>query len=568
MPMDGLFLNKLIKEIVPKITNGKIRKINQFEKHSIIFTIRYNGENHNLLISANSKYSTINFTNNKYENQKSNFMFNTVLKKYILNGTIKEIIQIENDRILKFIIDNRNELGDMNSFELIIELMGKHSNISLIDKSTKKVLDSIKHLSHNNNSYRILLPGSIYKYPPKNDLKLNPFNFEFNDFKKLLNIIEINENMYSKIFQGISIPLSKFIFNLVYNKSIEQKFNVIEDLFKNIKTKPTLYMVNNTYKDFYCFDINSYEQKMEFNNLNELLDNFIFNKNIFDNLNNKITNIKKVINSVIQKSSKKIEIFKNSLRESENKDIFKLYGDLISANIFMLKGGESSITVQNYFSKNLENITIKLNPKLHASQNIENYYKKYQKLKKSKTINEQNILECTKEIDYLNSVLNSLDKIENENDINEIKEELTNSGYLKNVRTKNKKEIIKSQPYHYITSNGISIFIGKNNIQNEDLTFKIAKRDYTWFHTKNIPGSHVILAHNNPDDKLIEIAGKLASFYSKASASSNVPVDYTKVKNIKKMPHAKPGMVIYTSYNTVYTTPPASINELNLKLKD
>ena len=566
MPMDGVFLNTLIKELVPKITNGKIRKINQFEKHDVIFTIRCNGENHNLLISANSKYSTINFTNNKYETQKSNFMFNTILKKYILNGTIKEIIQIENDRILKLIIDNRNELGDMNSFELIIELMGKHSNISLIDKSTNKVLDSIKHLSHNNNSYRTLLPGSIYKYPPKDDLKLNPFNFEFDDFKKLINIIEINENMYSKIFQGISTPLSKFIFNLVDDKSIEQKFNIIEDLFKNIKTKPTLYMTNNTYKDFYCFDINSYDQKIEFNNLNELLDNFIVNKNIFDNLNNKITNIKKVINSVIQKSSKKIEIFKNALKESENKDIFKLYGDLISANIFMLKGGESSITVQNYFSENLENITIKLNPKLHASQNIENYYKKYKKLKKSETINEQNILECTKEIEYLNSVLNNLDKIENENDIDEIREELVRSGYLKNVKTKTKNEIVKSQPYHYITSSGFSIFVGKNNIQNEALTFKISKKDYTWFHTKNIPGSHVILAHNNPDDKLIEIAGKLAAFYSKASTSSNVPVDYTKVKNIKKMPHAKPGMVIYSSNKTIYITPPSFINELNIHL--
>ena len=235
-------------------------------------------------------------------------------------------------------------------------------------------------------------------------------------------------------------------------------------------------MTNNTYKDFYCFDINSYDQKIEFNNLNELLDNFIVNKNIFDNLNNKITNIKKVINSVIQKSSKKIEIFKNALKESENKDIFKLYGDLISANIFMLKGGESSITVQNYFSENLENITIKLNPKLHASQNIENYYKKYKKLKKSETINEQNILECTKEIEYLNSVLNNLDKIENENDIDEIREELVRSGYLKNVKTKTKNEIVKSQPYHYITSSGISIFVGKNNIQNEALTFKISKK--------------------------------------------------------------------------------------------
>lgn len=567
MPMDGVFLNKLVKEIVPKITNGKIRKINQIGKHDVIFSIRCNGENLNLFISVNSTYGTINFTNNKYETPKTNFMFCTILKKYILNGTIKEVSQIENDRILKLIIDNRNELGDMETFNLIIELMGKHSNISLINESNQKVLDSIKHLSSTNNSYRTLIPGSIYKYPPKDDLKMNPFDFTFDNFKKVMNVIDIDENMYSKIFQGVSTPLSKFIFTQTENHSIKDKFSIINEIFKS-NINPILYMTNESYKDFYCFDINSYEKKVQFNNLNELLDDFIVNKNKFDTLNNKILNIKKVINSVIQKTSKKISIFEKSLKESENKDIYKLYGDLISSNIYMLKGGEDSITVQNYFSENLEEIKIKLNPKLHASQNIENYYKKYKKLKKSEIMNQNNIIESTKEIEYLNSVLNSLDKIENENDIDEIREELTNSGYLKNIRTKNKQEIIKSKPYHYITSSGVSIFVGKNNIQNESLTFKIAKKDYTWFHTKNIPGSHVILAHNNPDDKLIEIAGKLAAFYSKASTSSNVPIDYTKVKNIKKMPHAKPGMVIYSSNNTVYITPPSSINELNLILNN
>lgn len=567
MPMDGVFLNKLVKELVPNIINGKIRKINQIGKYDIVFSIRCNGENLNLFISVNSKYGTINLTNNKYETQKANFMFCTILKKYILNGTIKEISQIENDRILKLIIDNRNELGDMETFNLIIELMGKHSNISLINESTQKVLDSIKHLSSANNSYRTLIPGSTYKYPPKDDLKMNPFDFTFDNFKKVINVIDIDENMYSKIFQGVSIPLSKFIFTQTKNQSIEGKFSIINEIF-NSNIDPTLYMTNESYKDFYCFDINSYEKKIQFNNLNELLDDFIVNKNKFDTLNNKILNIKKVINSVIQKNTKKISIFEKSLKESENKDIYKLYGDLISSNIYILKGGEDSIIVQNYFSENLEKIKIKLNPKLHASQNIENYYKKYKKLKKSEIINQNNISESTKEIEYLNSVLNSLDKIENENDIDEIREELTKSGYLKNVRTKNKHEIIKSKPYHYITSNGISIFVGKNNIQNEALTFKIAKKDYTWFHTKNIPGSHVILAHNNPDDKLIEIAGKLAAFYSKASTSSNVPVDYTKVKNIKKMPHAKTGMVIYSSNNTVYITPPSSIKELNITLNN
>ncbi|EIA23408.1 Fibronectin/fibrinogen-binding protein [Candidatus Arthromitus sp. SFB-2] len=274
-----------------------------------------------------------------------------------------------------------------------------------------------------------------------------------------------------------------------------------------------------------------------------------------------------IINSVIQKSSKKISIFKSAIKDSENKDKFKLYGNLISSNIYMLKGGEDHIIAQNYFSKELEEIKIPLNPKINASQNIEYYYKKFKKLKKSEEINLNNILACEKEIDYLNSVLLNLDNIQNNNDIDDIRIELGQSGYLKVIKTKNKDNIIKSSPHHYITSNGISIFVGKNNIQNESLTFKISKKDYIWFHVKNIAGSHVILAHNNPNDKLIEIASMLAAFYSKASSSSNVPIDYTKVKNVKKMPHAKPGMVIYTSYNTAYVTPPKDINELNLTIK-
>ncbi len=568
MPIDGVFLRCLTKELKLKILNGKIRKIIQFEKYSIILSIRCNRENHDLLLSSNSKYSTINLTNAKYKNPDSSFMFQTILKKYILNGTIKDIVQIENDRILKLIIDNRDELGDVKTFELIVELMGKHSNISLINSSNHTVLDSIKHLSANNNSYRVILPGSTYKFPPQNELKLNPFNFDFKDLERLLNITDFEENMYSKIFQGVSVPLSKFIFDEMKSKSPENKFNYLKNLFEDIKNAPTIYLKNGNYKDFYCFDINILCEKVKVQNLNSLLDDFISNKNTFDSLNNKIMDLKKFINSIIQRCNKKICIFEETLKTTENKDIFKLYGDLIAANIFMLKGGEESIIVQNYFSEDYENVKINLNSKLNASGNIEFYYKKFKKLKKSEIMNKKNIQECSQEITYLNSVLNNIEKITNENDINEIREELIASGYLKKAKNKSKNNIIKSNPYHYITSNGVSIFIGKNNIQNEYLTFKMSKKDFVWFHVKNVPGSHVILAHNNPSDKLIDICGKLAAFYSKASSSSNVPVDFTKIKNVKKMPHAKPGMVIYTSYNTIYATPPLSIDELNLSLKE
>ena len=451
MPLDGIFLHSLIDEIRPKIINGKIRKINQFDKYSFILNIRCNGENQNLLISSNSKYNSINLTNQKYETPKSNLMFSIILKKYILNGTINNISQVENDRILKLDIENRNELGDVNKFELIIELMGKHSNVSLIEKDTQKVLDSIKHLSLNNNSYRTLMPNSIYKYPPKDNLKLNPMGFTIQNFKKISNIIENNPLMYSKIFQGVSPQLSKFIFELISNESFDKKFEVLSEIFKNIKIQPTLYKINNTYKDFYSFDINISDDKTIKQDLNSLIDDFIINKNSSDDMNGKVTNIRKIINSVIQKSSKKISIFKSAIKDSENKDKFKLYGDLISSNIYMLKGGEDHIIAQNYFSKELEEIKIPLNPKINASQNIEYYYKKFKKLKKSEEINLNNILACEKEIDYLNSVLLNLDNIQNNNDIDDIRMELGQSGYLKVIKTKNKDNIIKSSPHHYIT---------------------------------------------------------------------------------------------------------------------
>lgn len=568
MAIDGVFLNLLIKELTPNLLNGKIRKINQINKNDLIFSIRCNGNNFELLMSVNSKYSTINITNVKHKNSKSNFMFSTILKKYVLNGTIIGITQIENDRIVKLIIENRNELGDLNKFELIIEIMGKHSNISLVEFNSQKVLDSIKHLSLNNNSYRKLLPGSIYKYPPKDDLKLNPYDFNIEKLSKLLNIIEMNESMYSKIFQGVSITLSKFIFELILNKPIEQKFQMLSEIFNDFKISPILYKKNEIYKDFYCFDIDSFEEKTKFDSLNQLLDDFIYKKNKFDNLNGKLLNLQKIITSKIQKIHNKINLLEVSLKQSENKDIYKLYGDLISSNIYMLKGEEEILNVQNYFSENYENVSIKLNPKLNASQNIDKYYKKYKKLKKSEIINKSNIEECKKEIEYLNSVLLNLENIHTENEIDEIKNELSKSGYIKNTKSKNKSFVATSSPHHYITSGGVSIFVGKNNIQNELLTFKLSKKDHIWFHTKNIPGSHVVLAHNNPNEKLIELAGQIAAFHSKASSSSNVPIDYTKIKNVKKMPHAKPGMVIYTSQNTVYVTPPQNLDELNLTLKD
>ncbi len=568
MPMDGVFLHYLIDELSPKITNGKIRKINQVDKYSVLLSVRANNENQNLLISSNSKYNGIILTNKKYEANKNNFMFSVILKKYILNGSIKNIYQINNDRLIKIDIENSDELGDKKSYELIIELMGKHSNISLVEKDSQKVLDSIKHLSLNNNSYRTLMPGTEYILPPKDDIKLNPFEVDFHEFRKVINVVDNDEKMFSKIFEGVSLQLSRFIFSKICNESLENKYEVFKTIIKDSKISPVIYKLNNSYKDYYFFDINITDDTIKFDSLTNLMEEFIVTKTSTDNLNSKISNITRVVTSTIQKLEKKIKIFESSLKESKDKDKFKLYADLISSNIYMLKGNEKSLTVQNYFSEDLEEISIPLNPKLNGSQNIEQYYKKFKKLKKSEEINKQNILECTREIDYLNSVLINLNETNTEDDLNEIRCELSEIGYLKSIKSKNKNEIIKSVPYHYATSNGVDIYVGKNNIQNETLTFKTSKKDFTWFHAKNIPGSHVILCHNNPSDKLIEIAAQLAAFYSKASSSSNVPVDYTKVKNIKKMPHAKPGMVIYTSYNTAYVTPPQSIEELKLITKN
>lgn len=564
MALDGIFLNRLIYDLKEYLIDGKIDKINQPEKDEIILTVRKNRKNLKLLISASPRFSRIHLTTIQKDNPLTAPLFTMVLRKYLLGGTILDITQKSCDRLIEFKISATDELGFDSKYSLIIEIMGRHSNITLVRDRDHKVMESIKHITPDINTFRVIYPGVTYVYPPAST-KLNPYNFTLEEFKPFVNTLEeLNENFFSNTFTGVSKPLSKELF-FTLNK--DDLFNSCNEIFANIKSSDSFYIFTDNlgnFKDFHCINfVNSYNNFIKYNSPSELIEDFFYKKDKQDRLNNKSTDLQRFINTNIERCKKKERILNQTLEDCTQKETFKIYGDLLTSFIYSIKTGMKSITLQNFYSEDYENIEISLNPNKTPAQNVQLYYKKYNKMKKAE---EEAYIQLEKneiELNYLNSVLTNLLNIDHYSEIDEIKEELMETGYLKFKKSK-KSNAKKSKPLHFISSEGIDIFVGKNNIQNDYLSMKFARKSHLWMHTKDIPGSHVIVCTDELLDKTIEEASIIAAFYSKAKNSTKVPVDYTFVKNLKKPSNAKLGMVIYHTNWTLYTEP-SEFNKLNLK---
>ncbi|SHF05403.1 Rqc2 family fibronectin-binding protein [Clostridium fallax] len=558
MAFDGVFLHCLIEDIKDKLLNTKIDKINQPEKDEIYISFRgIKGER--LLISASSNFPRIHFTKITKDNPLKAPMFCMVLRKYLIGGKIINIYQPNNDRILHLDIETTDELGFNSIYTLIIEIMGRHSNISLVRKRDNKIIESIKHITSFVNSYRTLLPNVSYVSPPPSN-KLNPFDFHIDEFEKFFSSIEINENFYMKSFNGISKLLSKELYLSFdkYSKSLENLYNEINLYFKNIHSKKSYNIFcnnNGDLIDFYSLPISYYDDKnlIHYDDGCRMLDEFYSKKDMQDRLQNRSSDLQKLIITNIDRCLKKDTILLKTLKECEEKEKLRIYGDLLTSFIYSFKKGDKEVTLCNFFDDNKE-ITITLNENKTPSENIQYYYKKYNKLKKSEEAAIDQREKNSLELEYLNSVLTNLKNSESYDEIEEIKEELISSGYIK-YKKNSKKNKKPSKPYHFLSSDGFDIYVGKNNIQNDYLTLKFADKYDTWMHTKNIPGSHVIIKGKNISDKALEEAAILAAFYSKGKNSSKVAVDYTEVKNVKKPSGAKPGMVIYSTNKTIYVDP-------------
>lgn len=557
----------ILCELKEKISGGRINKINQPEKDELSILIRSkDNKNYRLLISASSSFPKIHLSTTNKTNPITAPMFCMVLRKYLLNARILDIRQLDTDRVIIFDFESVDDLGFNSVYSLIVEIMGRHSNITLIRQRDNIVMDSIKHITPEINRFRSLYPGIKYVYPPKSE-KLNPFDFNKNAFVSYIeeNNTPFDDKMCSKIFTGVSKTLSAELMFRLTSKGIpldnDNVYDSLKKFFMNISEKDFCFVTYSTdasAKDFYCTRL-TYLKNMretEYPSSSELLENFYSQKDKADRLNNHSVELQRIVHTNLDRCSKKEEILKDNLEECKGKDKYRLYGELITANIYSLKKGLESVQLQNYYSETLENIIIPLNKNKTPSENIQAYFKKYTKLKKTEEMAAIQLTANKEETDYLQSVFTNIKNADTYEEIEEIKKELIETGYIKfNKKNSNKKQKV-SKPLHFVSSDGIDIYVGKNNYQNDYLTLKFADKRDIWLHTKNIPGSHVIVKNmGNLPDKTLEEAAALAAFYSKAKHSNIVEVDYTEVRNIKKPSGAKPGMVIYYTNKSMNIIP-------------
>ena len=582
MALDGITLRSLVHEMKSKLVNGKIDKITQPEKDEIWLTIRNEKQNHKLLISANSSTPRIHFVNDaKKENPLTAPMFLMLLRKHIGNGTIKSVEQRSTERIVEISIDAYDELRVLKNKTLIIELMGKHSNIILVHTEDRKIIDSIKRVSLNISSVREVLPGLTYQYPPGHK-KISPIHrLDEDEFRRLCSNFhsEIYKLFYMS-YEGMSPTISKEICYRVNVESTEVASSLSEvkteklwGTFSRMMSRieqheysPCIVIQRNphTILDFSAVLLTHYEtmELVEYQSIHTACEEFYFLKDRAERIQQRTSALRKKIQTRLDTLQHKTEKQNNEISSSMLLDKDKLYGELLTSYIYQIKTGMSEITLENFYSNN-EKITIPLDVQKSPSENIQRYFKRYQKSKNRIEELTEQLAIAQKEISYLENVLLSISQIETYDEISEIQDELAKQGYIRRPSNhKSKKETISS-PMEFTASDGTTILVGKNNTQNDRLTLKLSSPNDTWLHTKDIPGSHVIIRAKQQDisEKTLYEAAVLAAYYSKGKFSSNVPVDYTERKNVKKPTGAKPGMVIYVNNSTIYVTPEESVVE-------
>ena len=577
MSLDGIVLNNVCEELKDTLIDCKVDKVYQPEKDEIHLNIRTKGKNMRLLISASSNNPRVYFTSNQKANPQSPPMFCMLLRKHIQGGRILDIEQVSLERILKISIESMNELGDMSVKELIIEIMGKHSNIILVDTVTNKIIDSIKRVPISISSVRQVLPGLEYVAPPSQD-KLDPLNIEKDEFLSLINSNEdsVSFKFLYQNFLGLSPLVSREICTLANVKSNsvlndltseerESLYNGFKDVYscvKNNNYNPTIVKDQSNY-DIEAFSSINLKQfgdlpKVHFESISELLDYYYVTRDKLDRIKQKSNDLRKNISMKLDRALNKLAKQNKEISDAKNRDKFKIYGELIIANIYKLEKGMTEVELDNFYSEDYEKVKVTLNKNLTPSENAQKYFKRYNKLKTAYDIVSKELVKTKEEVSYLENILLALETSTEIEELDEIREELIKQGYFKKPFSKGKKKLkATSKPHHYKSSDGFDIFVGKNNKQNDYLTLKIADKEDIWLHTKIIPGSHVIIKTEGkevPENTILE-AAHLAGFYSKGKMSSNVPIDYTEKKNVKKPSGAKPGMVIYETNNTAYVTP-------------
>lgn len=566
MSFDGIFTKSVVDEIFPILVGGKINKVNQPDKNEINLQIYNNKDNYKLILSCANNLSRIHLSTKLKKNPIIAYNFCMLLRKHLVGGTITDIYQHKLDRVVLIEIENLNELKELSKKVLIIEIMGKHSNIILIDKKTNIIIDSIKHITKMQSSIREVFANKKYFFvkDDKENILDKDFKLPSVILKSLLKPIAMKKFFYnnyigfSPIISYQILSNSKLDIDINSNELTKEDIEIIDKNFINLVTKiknkdysPILIQddeKNN--KDFYCFSLDLYKNKKEFSNISKLVEDFYYNNSLRDRINQKAHHFKKILSNKLNRLINKYQNLENELIVSENKEEFKIFADILSINIYKIKKGAKKIILQNIYNP-VEDVEILLDEKKSPRENIESYYKKYKKLKTREKIIEKDLPNIKKEIAYVKQILESIETITELNELSEIEDELINAGYIKSSQKK-KQKYEKSKPYVFKTKSGATIYVGKNNLQNENLTLKFANKNDIFFHAQDVAGSHVILRADNPTSDDYKIAAFLAGYYSYFKNEGYANVDYTEKKHIRKAKSSPLGMVYYDNYKTMF----------------
>ena len=580
MALDGAFLRHIKQELEGQLLGSRVDKVYQPNREELLIAFRSREAACKVLFSARANSARVHFTTIPLENPKQPPMLCMLLRKKLLGAKVVAIRQPELERLLHFDFDSINELGDHVTLTLTMEVMGRYSNIILSDEEGK-IIDALKRVDAEMSSQRLVLPGLTYRLPPPQS-KLCPLSTVSQQvveaLKALPRDMELSKG-YLAVLQGVSpIVCRELAYRVGRGRELTVKTMDEEQLFRagffyqqmrdaveEVSGKP--YMAVNLQgkpMDFSFLEIHQYGTAAvvkEAESFSQLLDDFYRERDKQERMRVREQDLLKLLSTHSERLSRKIGVQRGELEQCADRDGLRVAGDLISANMYQLEKGDQSADLANFYEEDAPLVHIKLDPALTPSQNAQKYYKEYRKAKTAEEKLTEQISLAEQELEYLETVLDALARAETERDLSEIRAELQEQGYLRKLRSKKEKPAAVSAPMKFTTSDGFTVLVGRNNRQNDKLTLKTANNNDIWFHTKNIPGSHTVLVTEgkSPTETAMTEAAQLAALHSRAKDSAQVPVDYTQIRNVSKPVGAKPGMVIYVNYKTIYVTPSQEI---------
>lgn len=558
MSYDGILTCAMVGELKKNLTMGKIEKIYQPQPEQLLFVIHTTSGKKKLFMSAAGNHSALYLIKDTPENPVTPPSFCMVLRKHLNAARITDILQHENERIIEILFETVNEMGFNVNRKLVVEIMGKHSNILLLSMPEGRIIDSIKHVGIDVNRARRILPGVTYEYPPSQN-KIPFSEVTESEMNEIVGTELQPERAILNGIQGISPPMAQTL--SASPSGAFAALSGINNMLSSSVLKPTVYVdEKGTPCDFHMMPLSVYEGDMgysaiAFDELSEACCYFFSNRESSNTVKQKAGDLLRHIKGHSDKQKLKVQRLREDIMKAENSDKYRLYGELLTANLHCIKQGASSASVTNYYTG--DPIEIPLDPKFSPAKNAQKYFKKYAKAKTALKEKALQLEETNSNIDYLESVTSFIQRAASVEEINLIREELEETGYLRKRKKDNRKKKDKPKPYEYTAESGKKILAGRNNKENDWLTFKKASSTDFWFHTKDIPGSHVILftEGKEPSEQEIFTAAAVAAYHSKGSSSENVPVDYVKVRHVKKPSGSNPGYVIFTNNRTVYVNP-------------